>query len=44
VFANTRRLTLAEKERVDLLLEFRQVEFDQPQNYPFSIPKNYKLK
>jgi hypothetical protein len=43
-FANTRRLALSEKERVDLLLEFRQVEFDQPQNYPFSIPKNYKLK
>jgi hypothetical protein len=27
-----------------VVLEFKQVEFDQPQTFPFSIPKNYKLK
>ena len=43
-FANIRRITLAEKTKVDLDLEFKQVEFDKPQNYPFSVPKNYKLK
>jgi hypothetical protein len=43
-FANRRRVTLAEKNKVDVDMEFRQVEFDKPQNYPFSIPRNYKLK
>ena len=43
-FAGTRRLTLAEKNKIDVVLEFRQVEFDLQQAYPFSIPKNYKLK
>lgn len=43
-FANIRRITLAEKTKVDLDLEFKQVEFDVPQTYPFSVPKNYKLK
>lgn len=43
-FANRRRITLAEKAKVDVDMEFRQVEFDKPQNYPFSVPRNYKLK
>jgi hypothetical protein len=43
-FAGTRRLTLAEKNEINVVLEFKQVEFDQPQTFPFSIPKNYKLK
>jgi hypothetical protein len=29
---------------VEVDMEFRQVEFDKPQNYPFSVPRNYKLK
>jgi hypothetical protein len=44
MFSGRRQLTLAEKTRIDVSLEYRQVEFDQPQSYPFSIPKNYKLK
>lgn len=44
VFSTKRQVTLAEKSRIDVSLEYRQVEFDQPQGYPFSIPKNYKLK
>jgi hypothetical protein len=43
-FATTRRISLAEKTRVDVDMEFKQVEFDKPQSYPFSIPRNYKLK
>lgn len=44
LFATTRRITLAEKTRVDMDMEFKQVEFEKPQTYPFSIPRNYKLK
>jgi hypothetical protein len=44
MFSVRRQVTLAEKSRIDVSLEYRQVEFDQPQSYPFSIPKNYKLK
>jgi hypothetical protein len=43
-FATVRRITLAEKTRVDVDMEFKQVEFEKPQNYPFSIPRGYKLK
>jgi hypothetical protein len=43
-FAMVRRVTLAEKTRVDVNMEFKQVEFDKPQNYPFNIPRGYKLK
>jgi hypothetical protein len=43
-FSNIRRIRLSDQQTVDLKLEFRQVEFDTPQSYPFSIPRNYKLK
>ena len=44
VFPGIRKIKLSEQQTVDLRLEFRQVEFDTPQSYPFSIPRNYKLK
>jgi hypothetical protein len=43
-FATVRRVTVAEKTRVDVDMEFKQVEFDKQQNYPFNIPRGYKLK
>ena len=43
-FAMVRRVTVAEKTRVDVDMEFKQVEFDKQQNYPFNIPRGYKLK
>ena len=43
-FATVRRVTLADKTRLDVNMEFKQVEFDKPLSYPFSIPRNYKLK
>lgn len=43
-FSNIRRVTLSEKTKIDVDLEFKQVEFDRPLSFPFSIPKNYKLK
>jgi hypothetical protein len=43
-FSQSRKIMLAERTRVEVDMEFRQVEFDKPQNYPFSVPRNYKLK
>ena len=43
-FSETRKIALTEKTKIDLQLEFKQVEFEQPIGFPFSVPKNYKLK
>jgi hypothetical protein len=43
-FSGLRRIRLAEQQTVDVKLEFRQVDFDTPLSYPFSVPSNYKLK
>lgn len=42
MFSSLRSISLSEKTKLDLKLEFKQVEFDKPQLFPFSIPKNYK--
>jgi hypothetical protein len=41
-FATRRRISLAEKTRLEVALEFKQFNFNENLNYPFSIPKNYK--
>lgn len=41
-FATKRRISLAEKNRLELALEFKQFNFNENLGYPFSIPKNYK--
>jgi len=43
-FSSKRRITVAEKNKLDISLNFKQYEFDNEQNFPFSIPKNYKQK
>jgi hypothetical protein len=43
-FPNLRRLTLSDRQKVDIRLDFRQVDFDLPVAFPFSVPRNYKLK
>ncbi len=43
-FANQRRISVAEKNHMDVNLEFKQVEFNKPLSFPFSIPRNYKMK
>jgi Domain of unknown function (DUF4292) len=43
-FPGIRKIRLSDQQTVNLRLEFRQVEFDTPQSYPFSIPRNYTLK
>jgi len=43
-FSTARRISVAEKAKLDINLEFKQFNFDQPQTFPFNIPKNYKSK
>jgi hypothetical protein len=41
-FATTRKITFAEKKKLDIRLEFKQYSFNEELTFPFSIPKNYK--
>jgi len=43
-FATYRNISVAEKSKLDVTLEFKQYAFNEPLNYSFSIPKNYKRK
>ncbi len=43
-FATYRELTIAEKTKVDIILNFKQYEFNKELTYPFSIPRNYSKK
>jgi len=43
-FSSKRRITVAEKNKLDISLNFKQYEFNDDLSFPFSIPKNYKQK
>jgi len=40
-FSTKRRITIAEKKRLDIKLDFKQYDFNQEVSFPFSVPKNY---
>jgi hypothetical protein len=40
-FSTKRRMVVAEKNRLDIKLDFKQYEFNQEVSFPFSVPKNY---
>ena len=42
-FSKDRNIVFAEKSRLEIHLDFKQYSFDEPQTFPFNIPKNYKL-
>ncbi|MFI5125040.1 MAG: DUF4292 domain-containing protein [Chitinophagales bacterium] len=44
LFSTYRKIAVAEKARLDIELTFKQYSFNDPLNFPFSIPKNYKQK
>lgn len=44
VFSTFRKITVAEKSKLDIEMKFRQFDFNVPLNFPFGIPKNYKLQ
>lgn len=41
-FATKRKISVAEKSKLDITLEYKQFNFNENLNYPFSIPKNYR--
>ena len=41
-FATKRRIIVAERNRLEIRLDFKQYEFGGDQSFPFSIPKNYE--
>ena len=43
-FSTYREITVAEKTKVDITLNFKQYDFNNDLSFPFSIPKNYKRK
>ena len=43
-FSTLREITVAEKTKVDIMLNFKQYDFNNQLSFPFSIPKNYKRK
>jgi hypothetical protein len=44
LFSKNREITVTEKAKLEIKLDFKQYEFDKPQSFPFNIPKNYKTK
>lgn len=43
-FSTLRKITVSEKTKLDLELDFKQFDFNEDLYFPFSIPKNYKHK
>lgn len=43
VFATERDIVITEKSKLAIHLRYKQYSFDQPQNFPFTVPKSYKL-
>lgn len=41
-FATERNIVIAEKTRVEIKMHFKQFQFNEMLNYPFSIPASYK--
>lgn len=43
-FSTYRKITVSEKNRLDIEMKYKQFDFNVPLNFPFSVPKNYKLQ
>jgi hypothetical protein len=43
IFSTRRNITVVEKKKLDIRLNFKQYSFNDPVSFPFSVPKNYKL-
>lgn len=41
-FSTSRRITLTEKTKLDIEMQFKQVDFNLDLSFPFAIPRNYK--
>jgi hypothetical protein len=43
-FPVKRKISIADKNRINIDLEFRQVTFNTPVSFPFNVPDNYEVK
>lgn len=43
-FSTYRRITVSEKSKLDIEMQFKQFEFNAPLSFPFTIPRNYRRK
>jgi hypothetical protein len=41
-FATRRKISVAEKKKLDIDMDFKQYDFNEELTFPFAIPKNYK--
>jgi hypothetical protein len=41
-FSSKRRITVSEKSKLDIRLDFKSYNFNETLSFPFSVPKNYK--
>jgi hypothetical protein len=41
-FPTKRSISVSEKNKLDIKLDFRQYEFNETLSFPFTVPKNYK--
>jgi hypothetical protein len=41
-FSTKRRITIAEKKKLDIKLDFKQYDFNEEVSFPFNVPKNYE--
>lgn len=44
MFPSERTITITDKKLINVQLKYKQVDFNQTLNFPFSIPRNYKRK
>src|SRR5205085_101363 len=43
-FSTLREITITEKTKIDIQLNFKQYDFNKELSFPFNIPKSYKTK
>lgn len=43
-FSQYRKVSVAEKSKVDVEISYKQFKFNESLNFPFNIPKNYKRR
>jgi hypothetical protein len=40
-FSSKRRITVSEKSKLDIKLDFKSYNFNETLSFPFNVPKNY---
>ncbi|MEO5984076.1 MAG: DUF4292 domain-containing protein, partial [Ferruginibacter sp.] len=44
LFPTNREIVISEKNKIDMKLKYRQIEFNKELSMTFNIPKNYRVK